>query len=570
MWKFLIVSALAALAAGETCPLAGPVFPAPRRAGSSAAFHRATGNFTTSLEQIMHSKNDSKTTAIDPDLSSLTVQVYSARDPKPLFEYYHTATTARNNTVGVNEVDENTVFRIGSVSKLWTVLLLLLEAGDASFHEPVSKYIPELQDAIDDLKENTFANEIDHVNWQDVTVGELASQLAGLARAYGLHDLSENPLSMLQLGLPPLPDSAVPKCGFEPTCERAEFFAHSMYRHPIVPTSASPVYSNDAFQLLGYIIEEISGRPVKELMEERLMEHLNLSSSSYRKPADAIGIIPAPENEPSWDVDMGELTSAGGLYSSTKDLSTLGRAILNNDLLSPALTRRWMKPRARTADPAFSVGAPWEIITLNDPRAIDLYTKSGDLGQYSAMVGLSPDHDVGFTMLAAGERTTATIWALADLISTTIIPGLEAVAKEEANCRFGGTYSSDDASLTLTTDDGPGLKITKWQNKGYDMLQSLASLQREDDVQEDIDIRLYPTGLEAPGKISFRSITSGPAPIGPANGPFTHRCVSWLLVDGQVYGSVGVDEFVFDMNQEGDAIRLSPRALRMSLSRNIK
>ncbi|BCS25414.1 serine hydrolase domain-containing protein [Aspergillus puulaauensis] len=526
----------------------------------------AVGNFTSSLQRILYATDNPQVTAIDPDATSFTVQVFSTHDERPLLEHYHTATSARSNTVGVNNVDEDTVFRIGSASKLWTVLLLLIETGDASFHDPIFKYIPELRDVVSHAKgNNSYVDSVDHVQWEDVTVGEIASQMAGLERSFGLGDLARTSLAG-NLGFPHLRSSAVPKCGIEPACSRSEFFAGLLKRHPVLPTSSGAAYSNDGYQLLAYAIEAMSGMSYSELLEKRLIQRLNLTHSSYGKPADHLGIIPEPRNMSNWDTDLGDLAPTGGIYSSTKDLNTLGRAILNSELLSPAQTRRWMKPHTRTADPSYLVGAPWEIYTVDDPRAIDLYTKSGDLGGYSAMMGLSPDHDVGFVILAAGEKTTRTVYALADLVSQGIIPGLESAAKEDARDRFAGTYTLGGSVLTLTTDDGPGLKITKWNNKGKDILETLATLQPAD-IEGELDVRLYPTGLESPGKVSFRGIVSGAAPTGPANGPFTRACKSWMLVDGQVYGSVGLDEFVFDMLDNGGAVRVSPRALRVSLAR---
>jgi hypothetical protein len=136
------------------------------------------------LKSVMHPDYySSREPAINSDLVSFTVQVYSAHESRPLFEHYHTATSARNNTIGVNVVDEDTVFRIASCSKLWTVLLLLIETGDASFHEPVVKYIPELRKAIAERSNETeFRNEVDQVLWEEVTIGELASQMSGVGR----------------------------------------------------------------------------------------------------------------------------------------------------------------------------------------------------------------------------------------------------------------------------------------------------------------------------------------------------------------------------------------------------
>ncbi|KAL4982125.1 beta-lactamase/transpeptidase-like protein [Aspergillus falconensis] len=530
----------------------------------------ATRNFIDSLHDIMYPTIFSLSTAVDPDLTSFAVQVYSARDSKPLLEYFHTATTARNNTLGVNHINEDTVFRIGSCSKIWTVLLLLMETGDALFHEPVSKYFPEVRDAIEDLDGDV--DDVDHARWEDVTIGDLVSQTSGMERSYGLGDHSATPDLMERLGYPPLEEEEAPECGLQPTCHRDQFFKGMMSRHPVVPVSSTPIYSNDAFVLLGYILEALTGQSYDELVQGRLIERLNLTRSSSSKPADELGIIPGLPNVTIWDVDLGNIIPTGGIYSSTKDLNALGRAILNSELLSPAMTRRWLKPRAHTADPAFSVGGPWEIFTLTEPRVIDLYTKSGDLGSYSSMMGFSPDHDVGFTILAAGQGTHNTVWALGDLISTIIIPALDAAGKEEAAPRFAGTYGSGNDTLKIITDDGPGLKVTEWKSKGKDMLESLNMLQWGGPY-EDIDVRLYPSGLKSPGQagqksqtmVSFRSVVSSPVPV--RAGPMTRTCLAWLAVDGQVYGSVGIDEFVFQVGEDGDAVRVSPRVLRTSLDR---
>ncbi|KAL4974595.1 beta-lactamase/transpeptidase-like protein [Aspergillus desertorum] len=486
MRSILFLFVFTAHAAGQIkiCPLGGPVFPAPQRAGDSAAMKNAARNFTDSLHEIMYPANVSSATTVDPDLISFAVQVYSARDSKPLLEYYHTATSVRNNTLGVNRVDEGTVFRIGSCSKIWTVLLLLMETGDALFHEPVSEYFPEVREDVEEL--DGSLNEVDHARWKDVTIGDLVNQAAGLERSYGLGDHSEAAVMMEQLGFPTLKVEEFPECGLQPPCRRDR--------------------------------------------------------------------------------------KTGGVYSSARDMNALGAAILKSELLSPALTRRWLKPRAHTADPTFSVGAPWEIFTLNEPRAINLYTKSGDFGSYSSMMGLSPDHEVGFTILAAGPRTHDVVWALGDLISTVVIPALDAAGKEEAAPRFTGTYASGNDNLTIITDDGPGLKVTEWRSNGKDMLESLNTLQWEGPYA-DIDVRLYPTGLHSPAQpgqtsastVSFRSVVSYPVRVGA--GPMTKTCLAWLAVDGQAYGSVGVDDFVFQIGEGGHAVQVSPRVLRTSLDR---
>jgi len=52
------------------------------------------------------------------------------------------------------------------------------------------------------------------------------------------------------------------------------------------------------------------------------------------------------------------------MFTSSTDLSNLGRAILRSTLLKPAMTRRWMKPFSFTSDPKAMVGMPWGVRRL--------------------------------------------------------------------------------------------------------------------------------------------------------------------------------------------------------------
>lgn len=260
--------------------------------------------------------------------------------------------------------------------------------------------------------------------------------------------------------------------------------------------------------------------------------------------------------------------SAGGFFSSVQDMATVGQAILNSTLLTPDTTRRWLKPVAHTSSLDQSIGAPWEIFSFQEPRLIDLYTKSGDLGSYSSMLALSPDHDVGFTILAAGDSSGAAVRAISDLLGKPLLRGLDQVAKENARQSFVGTYALPDGSsqICLTTDDGPGLKVDRWTSDSKNVFTAFMQILGVKDPSK-LEIRLYPTGLSSPGKISFRAV--------PVNleetlstGPFTGSCSSWSAVGGQVYGNVAVDEFVFDVNDEHEVLSVSPRALRVTLPKD--
>ena len=78
--------------------------------------------------------------------------------------------------------------------------------------------------------------------------------------------------------------------------------------------------------------------------------------------------------------------SAGTAYSTPRELSSIGRSILSSTLLSPALTRRWLKPVARTADPNLSLGSPFEILTFTDKMFVARYLDPDTNNRYGTLV----------------------------------------------------------------------------------------------------------------------------------------------------------------------------------------
>ncbi|KAI9926587.1 hypothetical protein MW887_004355 [Aspergillus wentii] len=569
MYSILLLFLLPVTLASSYCPLLGPVFPIPKSLCNNAAITTAKHNISSILDATTKGTLPLNS-ILDLNSTSFSLQIFSTGDSAPLFEYSYTSPDIRNATVGVREVDGDTIFRIGSGSKLWTVLLLLIEKGDAVFAEPVAKYVPEIRDAVKELSRNTTEKRdgIDFPRWEEITIGELASHMSGIGRDYGFGDYSFLLDDPTAYGLPQLSDTDTPPCGRDTACSRANFFNGFLKRHPVVPSASTPVYSNAAFQILAYALETMTSQTYEGLLVKDILRPLGLNHSSYSKPDDKLGVIPGDVNSSYWALDSGDETPAGGLYSSVKDMSALGRAILTNKLLSPALTRRWMKPVTHTSSLAYSVGAPWEIYSFPSSRVIDLYTKAGDLGGYSSVLALSPDHSVGFTILAAGTQettsTTDVVSYLSDMISTTLIPALEDAAKIEAAARFTGVYASTktNSSLTLTADDGPGLKVQSWISNSDNLLGSLAQLKG----YGNLDIRLYPTGLESTNHVSFRAIIRDLS-ASRGIGPTTNSCITWGTVDGMLYGSVGLDEFMFELNQSGDVVGVSPGALRISLAR---
>lgn len=231
-----------------------------------------------------------------------------------------------------------------------------------------------------------------------------------------------------------------------------------------------------------------------------------------------------------------------------------------------------MKPVTFTADPNLAVGAPWEISRSPTDRQSWIYTVTGGLGLYSSSLALLPDYEVGFTVLAAGTGASTSVDILSKMLPAIFVPALEIAAREEAQIAYAGTYGlagveGANSILTVVADDQkPGLGVTRWFNNGTDILQLLGWLRATDGQTEgNISVRLYPTGLQSKSdsikKVSWRAVydlLSAPS----ASGTDAGNCDSWCNVDGLTYGGVGIDEFVFELDRDGKATSVEPRALR--------
>ncbi len=221
-----------------------------------------------------------------------------------------------------------------------------------------------------------------------------------------------------------------------------------------------------------------------------------------------------------------------------------------------------------------SVGAPWEILRSNnvtlDGRVIDFYTKSGGLGEYNAQFVLVPDFDLVLTILTAGP-TGVTVDTLLSQTISAMIPAIEQANKDEARRRYAGFYQTasaqETATMQLSVDDGPGLKISKWTtNTGADIFQEFPAL-----LAANVSGRMYPTDLTAGTETAWRAIFSIDRALtgNEQPSPFVQSgCGSWSGIDGYVFGYKALDEFVIRLHDEGDlAMSVESRALRTTMKK---
>ena len=181
MWNlfifwFFTLDPVSLVTAAPNCPLIGPEFPPPQRLAEHPIWQRALANITAVFDFL------DDTNVSGANRFSYSVQVFSTNPGAPIvWERHRTAKNLPPDSGGVSTVDGDTVYRLGSVSKVLTVLTFLAEAGDIHWNQPITKFLPELARYAGRSTSKNFDN-LRETAWDDVTIGALAAQVSGIER----------------------------------------------------------------------------------------------------------------------------------------------------------------------------------------------------------------------------------------------------------------------------------------------------------------------------------------------------------------------------------------------------
>ncbi|KIW31412.1 uncharacterized protein PV07_03063 [Cladophialophora immunda] len=583
--SLLLVSASAPVV---LCDFLGPTYPAPTDLASNGS-HVSTAwrNLSSTLNGFISEPSTNLSTPSGLKNLTFSVGMFSIHDASAAgaLQFHHTSSEIAHSSTGLKKVDGNSIYRVASMSKLFTTFAGMLNLKDGDWDRPITDFVPTLAAyAAAHPAENDM---VDTVDWNKVTLAALASQIAGNPRDISPYDPGDYLLLdttnelVNTFGLPPLNVSdplAAPPClvamlSGNLSCPSNEYAIGAEARPPLFQPWTSPAYTDYGFMLLGTAIANITGTSIHDVYRQSIFSPLGMTSSFSNVPnASQYGQYVIPGNASSAALTPAgapEVTiPSGGIFSTTNDLAKFGTALLNGTLLDPDLTRKWMKPVSHTAMFEYSVGRPWEIYRYTHPDSgliTDIYTKLGDSGYYGGYMVLIPDFDAGFSIIGASslsERSTLTA-LLADIVTEKMLPALTAQAQAEARNSFVGTYSSEDESLnsTLTLainpQGKPGLVISSFVSNGTDVLRS--GLIGKSPVRLLHSISDRPNGRMAFRTSSFR-VTSG--------GLFSQQYnanLDWLAGDSPTYGGVGLGLFEFDLDTNGSAVAVSPAAWRARL-----
>lgn len=157
------------------CGLLGPRFPQPSNLHETTSIRTTATSFGKILSDAIES-SQSPWGELDRADTSFSVGVFTTGTDDFLFEHHHVGQRLAGSLTG-GSLDEDSLYRIGSVTKLLTVYTILAHLGYTHWDEPITSYIPELR-----IADPASGHTVRHIDWSEVTLGALASHSAGIPR----------------------------------------------------------------------------------------------------------------------------------------------------------------------------------------------------------------------------------------------------------------------------------------------------------------------------------------------------------------------------------------------------
>ena len=160
-------------AAAPNCPYHGAPYPKPTSLPSHPLITAAATNLTAQFDELLLNE-----TSLVVTNNSWSLEAFAVDSDTLLWSNYHAALNLDEvNSTGTRDVDGDSVYRLGSLTKIFTLLTWFVEAGDEHWYAPITRFVPELKEMGDGK-----ADPVRYVDWEGITVGALAGQMSGVPR----------------------------------------------------------------------------------------------------------------------------------------------------------------------------------------------------------------------------------------------------------------------------------------------------------------------------------------------------------------------------------------------------
>jgi len=271
---------------------------------------------------------------------------------------------------GKSGFDGDTVFEIGSVTKVFTSLLLadMVVREEVDLNDPISKYLPE-------------SVKVPTRNGKSITLVDLATHTSGLPR---------------------LPDNLSPK---DPNNPYADYTIDQLYAflsgYKLPRDIGSKYeYSNLGGGLLGHVLALKAETEYEAAVIDRICRPLEMSDTRITlTPSMKSRLAPGHDEsgKPAENWDIPTLAGAGGLRSTAHDLVKFVSANmgLTKTALQPAMALA-QTPRHEADSSAMQIGLGWHILKKTTG---DVVWHNGGTGGYHSFVGFDKKNSRGVVVL---------------------------------------------------------------------------------------------------------------------------------------------------------------------------
>lgn len=266
--------------------------------------------------------------------------------------------------------DGDTIFEIGSITKVFTSLLLadMVERGEVTYDTPISRLLPP-------------GVKVPNRNGKEITLLDISMQVSGLPR--------------MPSNFKPA-DKSNPYVDYNEKLLYEFISGYQLTRDP----GEKYEYSNLAVGLLGTALARKAGTSYEALITKRILEPLGMKSTSItltesQKRRLAMGHDRSLNPVHNWDLDA--LAGAGALRSTANDMLNFlaAKMEVTDSPLKPAM-RRLRAQRRETGEPDLYIGMGWHIFTK---YGTEIVGHNGATGGYHSFAAFIPEAKMGVVVL---------------------------------------------------------------------------------------------------------------------------------------------------------------------------
>jgi CubicO group peptidase (beta-lactamase class C family) len=288
-------------------------------------------------------------------------------------------------------VTENTVFRIGSITKTFTAVAVMQiwEQGLIDLDAPANDYL------------RAFRLLPAKKGWRPATTRHLLTHTAGVPE--WLH-----PLRMINSGWVA---ETFPLEQRVPTL--AEYYQGGL-RLAVEPGTVW-TYTDHGFATLGQIVEEVSRQPLDRYFRERIFEPLGMTDSDLLRAPRLAGRLATgyrlrSDGAKAITDRQGVTPAAGSIYSTPRDMGRYIAALLaggageNGSILRPETVALMFRPHYQPDPRIPGMGLAFWRVSLSGRAAVE---HQGVVPGFNSQVFLAPDDGIGVIAFTNGSRNAA-------------------------------------------------------------------------------------------------------------------------------------------------------------------